>query len=183
MEPGHHRCRRKWVFGRRPRQLPSVPELPNPFSAGTLIHYQLPKGSWVTIKVFDLLGREVRTLVDEESPGSFYRHLGRQGRERQGHGQRCVPLSGQGRGLCRDQKDGVSALKKWLLLCRGAAEREGGVELPLHPCHTSSGRRRSPGGRPGAGACCSLRGQLRKQKASSSGFHVGAMTFARQGMN
>jgi hypothetical protein len=42
---------------------------PNPFNPSTTINYQLPKQSHVTMKIFDVLGRELVTLVNgvEES--------------------------------------------------------------------------------------------------------------------
>ena len=38
---------------------------PNPFNPSTYISYQLPTGIFVTIKVYDVLGKEVKTLVNE----------------------------------------------------------------------------------------------------------------------
>jgi N-acetylneuraminic acid mutarotase len=45
---------------------------PNPFNPSTTIKYQLPEISFVTIKVYDILGREVATLVNEEKPAGSY---------------------------------------------------------------------------------------------------------------
>lgn len=45
---------------------------PNPFNPSTMINYQLAMNSQVSLKVYDVLGREVRTLVNEvEKPGSY----------------------------------------------------------------------------------------------------------------
>jgi spore germination protein YaaH len=45
---------------------------PNPFNPSTTINYQVSTYGYVTLKVFDLLGREVATLVDEEKQPGIY---------------------------------------------------------------------------------------------------------------
>ncbi len=45
---------------------------PNPFNPSTLISYELPKDCRVTIKVYDILGNEVRTLVNEQKSSGKY---------------------------------------------------------------------------------------------------------------
>ncbi|MBI1939433.1 MAG: hypothetical protein HYS25_15090, partial [Ignavibacteriales bacterium] len=45
---------------------------PNPFNPSTTISYQISASSHVSLKIFDVLGREVATLVDEfKQPGSY----------------------------------------------------------------------------------------------------------------
>lgn len=45
---------------------------PNPFNLSTVISYQLSVVSSVTLDVYDVLGRRLRTLVDEEKPAGMY---------------------------------------------------------------------------------------------------------------
>ena len=45
---------------------------PNPFNPTTAISYQLAANSFVTLEIFDLLGREIATLVNGEQPAGRY---------------------------------------------------------------------------------------------------------------
>ncbi len=54
--------------------VPTTPELyqnyPNPFNPITTVRFSLPKREYATLKIFDLLGREIKTLVSGElDPG------------------------------------------------------------------------------------------------------------------
>jgi len=45
---------------------------PNPFNPSTKIEYQLASGDYVSLKVYDVLGNEVATLVNEYKPAGSY---------------------------------------------------------------------------------------------------------------
>ena len=45
---------------------------PNPFNPSTTIKYQIPELSFVTLKVYDVLGNEIAILVNEEIPTGIY---------------------------------------------------------------------------------------------------------------
>jgi len=46
---------------------------PNPFNPKTIISYQLAANCNITLKVFDIIGKEVRTLVNEEKQKGSYK--------------------------------------------------------------------------------------------------------------
>ncbi|MCW8811038.1 MAG: T9SS type A sorting domain-containing protein, partial [Ignavibacteriaceae bacterium] len=45
---------------------------PNPFNPSTKIKYSVPQSSQVQIKIFDVLGNEIETLVNEEKRAGTY---------------------------------------------------------------------------------------------------------------
>jgi len=45
---------------------------PNPFNAETVIEYHIPESSYLTVKIYNVLGQEVKTLINGEvTPGKF----------------------------------------------------------------------------------------------------------------
>jgi endonuclease/exonuclease/phosphatase family metal-dependent hydrolase len=56
-----------------PVQFELMQNYPNPFNPSTVISYQLPAASYVTLKVYDVLGRELSTLINEiKQPGIYH---------------------------------------------------------------------------------------------------------------
>ncbi len=51
----------------------SINNYPNPFNPTTTINYQLPESGFVTIKIYDMLGKEVAVLVNENKSAGYYR--------------------------------------------------------------------------------------------------------------
>lgn len=51
----------------------SIGSFPNPFNPTTTINYQLPKDGIVTIKVYDIIGKEVATLVNGHKSAGYYK--------------------------------------------------------------------------------------------------------------
>jgi hypothetical protein len=46
---------------------------PNPFNPATSIQYSIPQAEFVTLKIYDILGKEVKTLVHEYRQPGIYR--------------------------------------------------------------------------------------------------------------
>lgn len=59
--------------GRIPVRYALLQSYPNPFNPSTIIQFDLPKASAVTLKVYDILGRETATLLSDASylPGTY----------------------------------------------------------------------------------------------------------------
>jgi hypothetical protein len=45
---------------------------PNPFNPATKIRYSIPKSSFVQLKVYDLLGNEIKSLVKEQQSAGYH---------------------------------------------------------------------------------------------------------------
>lgn len=55
-----------------PTEYSLLQNYPNPFNASTVIKYFVPKESYISIVVYDALGKEVTTLVNEiKTPGEY----------------------------------------------------------------------------------------------------------------
>ena len=55
-----------------PKKYSLLQNYPNPFNPSTAIKYQIPNSSFVSLKVYDILGNEVETLVNEiKTAGSY----------------------------------------------------------------------------------------------------------------
>ncbi len=58
--------------GELPQDFKLNQNFPNPFNPKTLINYSIPEISFITIKVYDITGKEVVTLINEEKSSGTY---------------------------------------------------------------------------------------------------------------
>lgn len=57
---------------RRPVSLELHPNYPNPFNPETVISFRLPHDSHVVVKIYNMLGQEIRTLMEEKKEAGFH---------------------------------------------------------------------------------------------------------------
>lgn len=55
-----------------PRKLSLSQNYPNPFSTNTIINYKIPRIAFVSMKIYDIFGRVVATLVNGQKPAGSY---------------------------------------------------------------------------------------------------------------
>ena len=55
-----------------PKEFALSRNYPNPFNPSTKINFQVPKVTKVIIKIYDILGREIRILIDERKSTGTY---------------------------------------------------------------------------------------------------------------
>ncbi|MEI7483159.1 MAG: T9SS type A sorting domain-containing protein [Ignavibacteriota bacterium] len=55
-----------------PREFNLSQNYPNPFNPATKINFELPKQGFITLKVYDIIGREIKTLVNEVKQAGYY---------------------------------------------------------------------------------------------------------------
>jgi len=55
-----------------PKKFDLSQNYPNPFNPVTKINFALPKSGFVTLKIYDILGREIKTLVNEMKQPGYY---------------------------------------------------------------------------------------------------------------
>ncbi len=60
---------------RLPTQLVLQQNYPNPFNSTTTIRFELPQASHVTLEIYDLLGRKIRSLIDGERKAGYHTSL------------------------------------------------------------------------------------------------------------
>jgi hypothetical protein len=76
-DSGYYKC--VWDFGQGIENKNNIPvdyvlsqNYPNPFNPTTSISFSIPSRQFTIVKVYDILGNEIITLVNEEKPAGKY---------------------------------------------------------------------------------------------------------------
>jgi len=56
-----------------PAQFQLQQNYPNPFNPKTIINFSIPQAGFVTIKIYDILGKEVATIINENKNAGYYK--------------------------------------------------------------------------------------------------------------
>ncbi|MBN2093272.1 T9SS type A sorting domain-containing protein [candidate division KSB1 bacterium] len=64
---------RNQMNGLQPTDFSLSQNFPNPFNPETTIQYQLPAENHVVLKIFDMLGKKIITLMDQKQPAGYYK--------------------------------------------------------------------------------------------------------------
>jgi C1A family cysteine protease len=60
------------VYLKAPNNYSLTQNYPNPFNQNTQVYFQLPEYNRVTFKIFNVLGHEIKTLIDKELEAGFH---------------------------------------------------------------------------------------------------------------
>ncbi len=92
-----------------PEEFALLQNYPNPFNPETEISFQLPQASYVAVKIFNVVGAEIRTLVDEQREAGYH-HVRWDGKDKNGK------LVASGVYLCQLRAGSFSQVRKMSLL-------------------------------------------------------------------
>lgn len=103
----------KFEVGNDPAKMPKLYALfqnfPNPFNPSTTIKYQLPKDSYVNLEIYDILGKTIKSLVNEKQSAGYY------SLQWNGQDDQDIPLP-SGVYLCRIKAGNFHDIKKLMLI-------------------------------------------------------------------
>ena len=54
-----------------PEEFVLYPPYPNPFNPMTILSYDLPEDAFVSITIYDMLGRQVKTLINDQQTAGY----------------------------------------------------------------------------------------------------------------
>lgn len=92
----------------KPQTYALCQNFPNPFNTRTCIKYQIPKADRVILKIFNILGEEVKTLIEGEKKAGFYSVIW------DGRDNNCKPMA-SGVYMYRLQSESFICIRKMII--------------------------------------------------------------------